>query len=369
MQHTLSSIEEEKLRREIGESEITEEALLKLLKITVFMIKKHWAHTYNYKDFVEFVSFDLGDAVLKKYMELAESHKNATYLWTSTVVQLVKVISEWMKEETLEELRNCEDFTLLLDKSTDDSNRSELCLQVRIVKGGEIQNHFLDLLQLKRGDARSIFDSIVEYCQKNEINLDHARFGGMDGCTVMSGEHNGLKALLGNITPHFIYIHCRNHRLALCFAHLIPEFKEFENFDGLLLNLYLLLKKSTVKQSIFDEVQKAYNLTSLKLIKAAVTRWLSHGQAGQRVLDLYEALIAALDEIFLRKHEPAVRGLRDDLIKPTTIATLCILTDVIMMTNTMQKFLQSSRLNFLDIPREKEKLIEKLNAKYNSPSA
>ena len=369
MQHTISSIEDKRQRKEARESQITEEALIKLLKITVFMVKKHWAHTYNYEDFVRFVSFDLGDAVLKEYMTYAESHKNATYLSANTVVQFVKVISDWMKEETLEELKQCQDFTLLLDESTDETNRSELCLQVRIVKEGEIQNRFLDLLQLRRGDALTIFETIVDFCDKNDIDLKRAKFAGMDGCTVMAGEHNGLKSRIGEIVPHFIYLHCRNHRLALCFAHLIPEFKEFENFGGLLLNLYLLLKNSNVKQSMFEEVQQAYNLSSLKLIKAAVTRWLSHGQAGQRVLDRYEALVAALDAIYLRKREPAVRGLRDNLIKPITIATLCVLTDILLMTNSMQKFLQSSRLNFVEIPKEKEKLIEKLQAKYDSPSS
>ena len=105
---------------------------------------------------------------------------------------------------------------MLLDKSTDESNISELCLQVKIVKEGEIQ-----------------------------------------------------------IISESYY----SHHLVLCFAHLIPQFKEFENFDGLLLNLYLLLKNSNVKQSLFEEVQQTYNLSSFKLIKAAVTHWLSHSQA------------------------------------------------------------------------------------------
>ena len=148
-------------------------------------------------------------------------------------------------------------------------------------------------------------------------------------------------------------MHCHNHRLALCFAHLIPQFKEFENFDGLLINLYLLLKNSNVKQSIFYEVQQAYNLSSLKLIKAAVARWISHGQARQKVLDRCEALVAALDIIYLGKREPAVRGSCDDLIKPITTVTLCILTDVLLMTNSMQRFFQSSRLNFVEIPKRK----------------
>ena len=102
------------------------------------MVKKHWADTYNYEDFVCFVSFDLADAILNEYMTYGESHKNATYLSANTVVQFVKVISDWMKEETLEEIKKCQNFTLLLNESTGESYRSELCLQVRIVKDGEI---------------------------------------------------------------------------------------------------------------------------------------------------------------------------------------------------------------------------------------
>ena len=70
------------------------------------MVKKHWVHTYNYEDFVHLVSFDLADAVLK-YMTQGESHKNTTYLSANTIVQFVKVISDLMKEETLEEIKKC----------------------------------------------------------------------------------------------------------------------------------------------------------------------------------------------------------------------------------------------------------------------
>ena len=92
------------------------------------MVKKHWAHTYNYEDFVRFVSFDLADAVLNECMTYAGSHKNETYLSANTVV---KVISDWMKEETLEEIKKCQDFTLLLNESTDESNRSDLYPEVK----------------------------------------------------------------------------------------------------------------------------------------------------------------------------------------------------------------------------------------------
>ena len=190
----------------------------------------------------------------------------------------------------------------------------------------------------------------------------------MDGCTTMSGEHQGVKTYFMKNSPHLLYIHCRNHRLALCFAHLIPKYKEFEKFDGLLLNIYLLLKHSSVQASIFEEVQKAY-LPSLKLVKAAVTRWLSHGKAAQRVLDRFEPLVAALDEMYLRKKEPAIRGFRDELIKPSTIATISFLVDVLTSTNMLQTFLQGERLNFLQLPAEVERLITALKAIAANPMA
>ena len=106
---------------------------------------------------------------------------------------------------------------------------------------------------------------------------------------------------------HLVYINCRNHRLALCFTHLIMKYDDFVEFHSLLLNLHLLLKNSTVKSYIFEEVQNAYGLKSLKLIKAVTIRSLSHEKAVKRVLDRYEAFVASLDAIYLRKKEPAVR--------------------------------------------------------------
>ena len=74
-----------------------------------------------------------------------------------------------MERETLAKLRESEHFTLLLDESTDNANRSELSLIARIVENGCIENHFLTLLQLPRCDAETIFNKVYDYLQENEI--------------------------------------------------------------------------------------------------------------------------------------------------------------------------------------------------------
>ena len=130
------------------------------MKITVLIVRKHWAHTTSYEDLVRFIGNDLGDSVLKEYLTLADSHKNAAYITANTVKQFIKIISEWMKKNTVNELKTCNEFTLLLDESTDEANRSELSLIVRMIRDGKIENHFLDLLQLNRGDAETIFECL-----------------------------------------------------------------------------------------------------------------------------------------------------------------------------------------------------------------
>ena len=47
LQHTMENLNDKKENQKIKESEIAKEALIKLLKITVFMIKKNIAHTHT----------------------------------------------------------------------------------------------------------------------------------------------------------------------------------------------------------------------------------------------------------------------------------------------------------------------------------
>ena len=52
-----------------------------------------------------------------------------------------------MQEQTMKEMQSYDDFSLLLDEGTDESNRFELLLVSCVVKSGEIAKQFLGLLQ------------------------------------------------------------------------------------------------------------------------------------------------------------------------------------------------------------------------------
>ena len=101
----------------------------------------------------------------------------------------------------------------------------------------------LDLVHVTKCDAETIFSKVERHLRDNDVDLKKIKFAGMDGCSTMEGDHNGLQVYFDKSTLHFKFIHCGNHRLAHCFAHLEPKFDEFTLFDSLLINFYQFLKK------------------------------------------------------------------------------------------------------------------------------
>lgn len=110
MQHTIESLDTIKVCQEIKESEIMEDAIMQSLKITVYIVRKPWVHTTSYEDLVCFIDNDLGDLVLKEYLTLADSHKNATYITVNTVKEFIGIISERMKTNMVNELKLCHEL-------------------------------------------------------------------------------------------------------------------------------------------------------------------------------------------------------------------------------------------------------------------
>ena len=115
----------------LHDADITRQALVKLLKITIFIVQHKWSHTTTYEDFVRFVGENLEEQVLKEYLNTCQHHKNDSYL--STTQQFVEEAGSYIKEMTLNMMKGSDDFTLLLDESTDCNAHSQLALIACIV--------------------------------------------------------------------------------------------------------------------------------------------------------------------------------------------------------------------------------------------
>ena len=118
-QHTIGTIMGKQVKKRLTEAN---DALLKLVRITVFIVQKNWAHIKNFEDFDRFVGADLEKEILKKYLKTCQDRKKC-YIF-------IKVINDYIKDKSLTKHRNTTDFTLMLDEAFDEGNRSHLSLIV-----------------------------------------------------------------------------------------------------------------------------------------------------------------------------------------------------------------------------------------------
>lgn len=68
---------------------------------------------------MRFVGIEPQEKVLKEYLQFVETRRNAMYFSVNTVSMFVKVVSVWMRDESMAIVRNCDHFASLLDESTD----------------------------------------------------------------------------------------------------------------------------------------------------------------------------------------------------------------------------------------------------------
>ena len=152
-----------------------------------------------------------------------------------------------MHVETMSQFQGCGHITLLLNEMTDISNQSELSLMAWIFKDEVVKNPYLDLPQLICCDSATIFKTVE--LENESINIKNTHFWGMDGYSMMSGDHNGVKQFFLGCQCHTLHTSFIETIVLLCVC-VIPQYVDFKNFDALLLNLYLLMKNSSVKQEV-----------------------------------------------------------------------------------------------------------------------
>ena len=90
------------------------------------------------------------------------------------------------------------DFTILADESTDDGDRSQLAIFVRIIGSDHRPiEHFLEitLIAISR-TAAAIMDIISKFLISKEIQPSYIRFCGLDGTNSISSERCGLQRLI-----------------------------------------------------------------------------------------------------------------------------------------------------------------------------
>lgn len=332
--------------------EINRLYMQKCIHTIFYMVRKHMALTGNYGDMIDFMNEKLHEPIMEQY--LSNCPLNATYKSDHSAESILDAINVYFETINLKEINDANFIAIYADESENSSHKE--CFSIFATFYSQVdkivKTRFLGIMRLTRLRAADIMDVLMKFLSAKNIDVKKILFSVLDGTNTMSGKKSGLQRRIRHESPFNIYINCRCHRLALCFPHLMKheDFKDLlVDFDCLLLGLWKLFHYSPKKGGIFESIQQTYGKKPLKILKACVTRWLTHGLACKRILARYEDLLVTLDHLCKESYEADIRGYRIMLTSHQVVFVLCLMADVLTILNTLSLFLQKENRKYTDI--------------------
>ena len=176
-----------------------------------------------------------------------------------------------MRQSILDEVRDAEYFSIIVDETKDISKTEMISLILRYYScQNGIQEAFLEYRPAVGLTADSLSKIILKFIQDCGLDLNNLVGQGYDGAAVMSGTASGVQKILHDKTPYGFYVHCSARRLNLCFK-AVPE---AEDFFAVMERLYCFLSTSVVHRLWIAKQKEIYSKEQpLELQQLSDTRW------------------------------------------------------------------------------------------------
>ena len=109
------------------------------------------------------------------------------------IVEFVNALGTWVEESLLKRLHKVPFFSIMTDECTAVTTIEEVIICCRWVESGVPEEHFIEILPLKKANAESIYSALVEFCREKNIHLGRLIGMGFDGAATFSGDKTGVQ--------------------------------------------------------------------------------------------------------------------------------------------------------------------------------
>ncbi|XP_076916519.1 uncharacterized protein LOC143576276 [Bidens hawaiensis] len=211
--------------------------------------------------------------------------------------------------------------------------------------------------------ALSLKAAIVELFARHNLSIGRVRGQGYDGASNISGEFNGLKALILKEISLAYFVYCFAHQLQLVVVGLATKHYEIYRLYKELSNLVNIVGGSCKRIDLLRETQReslglnsevetgSGKLQELSLARAGDTRWISHEKTILCLLTLYPSVIDVLEYIEksgeFSNHQNQARGLQE-FMKTFNFVFYLHLMKYILGVNTLCQALQRKDQDMLN---------------------
>ncbi|KAK1335024.1 LOW QUALITY PROTEIN: hypothetical protein QTO34_004600 [Cnephaeus nilssonii] len=246
-------------------------------------------HFFNAAYSIAYHSRPLND--FEKILELLQSTGTvilSKYRNRTACTQFIKYISETLKKEILEDVRNSPCMSMLLDSSTNTSDPACVGIYIRYFKGMEVKESYITLAPLYSETVDGYFETIVSAL--DELDIPFRKPGwvvglGTDGSTMLS-HRGGLVEKFQEIVPQLLPVHCVAHRLHLAVVDACGGIDLVKKCDRHIRTIFKFYQSSNKRLTELQQGAAALEQEITRLKDLNAVKWVASRRRTLNVLIL-----------------------------------------------------------------------------------
>ncbi|GFS70787.1 zinc finger MYM-type protein 1 [Trichonephila clavipes] len=131
-------------------------------------------------------------------------------------------------------------YSIVMVSAPDLSHTAQLAIVLQYCFRGKMFERCAPLIKISSHTGLCLFNSLQEFLETNGLLLDNCRGQSFDNAANMSGQYNGVQALLKEKDKFANDGSCAAHSLNLVRAELVKVATEIVNFFGLVQQICFL---------------------------------------------------------------------------------------------------------------------------------
>jgi len=316
------------------------------------------------------------DVVLQDHLQ--EAPKNALYTSNRIQNDLITSIKNVILRNIKNNLQNSF-ISIMADETTDVGHFEQLSIVFRYFdeKKNRPVETYITLKRMQSVTAQAIFDCLHDVLILMGKDWHSVLSVCFDGASTMAGKIGGVQTKCKEQNSNIKYIHCYAHCLNLALVDSVCDKSKNSkrnklvfNFFGTIQFTYNFIESSAMRHAILEKISKDVGIKLLTLKSCSITRWACRAEAVKSVLNNYEVLLLAIEEICESSSVPEMcakgMGLKYQLKSFDFIFGLYLLNPILNIILKTSSLLQSPNMDLVLAVNSVQSLVQNLMAMRNS---
>ena len=246
--------------------------------------------------------------------------KTDKYVSADIQNELLKVMGLQVLRDIATSLHSAEFYSIMVDETTDVSNKEQAVLCFRWVSDDLIAHEdFVRLYGIENTEAKTLVNMILDVLTRLNLSIKKLRGQCYDGASAMSGPRSGVAKQIRDLESRAVYTHCYGHSLNLACMDTIKSSKVMQEALDITAEITKLVKLSPRRGTIFQRLKDELAPLDPGIRVLCPTRWTVKAEALKSIVDNFEVLQHLWEESleYVKESEMRARilGVSDRMMK------------------------------------------------------